>query len=193
VGEIVKYQRPSGRRLKSLPPREGDRRQKPDRRQSDRRRSTRRRSDRPRTVLIALLGLAVGAYAALTVRTADLTGQTASARFALCGDGVWRACVVDGDTIRYDGATIRLADINAPETRGAKCASERRLGRRAALRLRALLNAGPFELVTAGQRDIDAYGRKLRILRRGGRSLGDTLVAEGLARPWSGRRRSWCG
>jgi endonuclease YncB( thermonuclease family) len=37
------------------------------------------------------------------------------------------------------------------------------------------------------------YGRKLRILVRNGRSLGDTLVAEGLARRWDGARRSWCG
>jgi hypothetical protein len=28
---------------------------------------------------------------------------------------------------------------------------------------------------------------------RAGRSLGDTLVAEGLARPWNGLRPGWCG
>ena len=39
----------------------------------------------------------------------------------------------------------------------------------------------------------DRYGRKLRLLRRNGRSLGFALVEEGLARPWDGRRKSWCG
>jgi micrococcal nuclease len=54
------------------------------------------------------------------------------------------------------------------------------------------MNAGPFRLV-AGGRDEDRYGRKLRTIARGGRSLGDMLVAEGLARRWDGGRRSWCG
>jgi endonuclease YncB( thermonuclease family) len=55
-----------------------------------------------------------------------------------------------------------------------------------------LINAGPIELVRRG-RDEDRYGRKLRVIARHGRSLSDTLVAEGLARRWDGRRRSWCG
>ena len=48
-------------------------------------------------------------------------------------------------------------------------------------------------MVNYGARDEDKYGRKLRTLERAGRSLGDILVAEGLARPWGGFRRSWCG
>ena len=102
-------------------------------------------------------------------------------------------CVVDGDTIRYAGQKIRLADIDAPEISSPQCASEAALGQRAKQRLVALINAGPFEVVPAGGHDIDRYGRQLRIIRRDGRSLGDILVAEGLARRWSGARRSWCG
>jgi micrococcal nuclease len=56
-----------------------------------------------------------------------------------------------------------------------------------------LINAGPFQVVRAGGRDEDLYGRKLRVLTRDGRSVADTLVAEGLARRWDGVRRSWCG
>jgi endonuclease YncB( thermonuclease family) len=41
-------------------------------------------------------------------------------------------------------------------------------------------------------RDEDRYGRKLRILTRGGQSLGELLVEEGLARYYEGGRRSWC-
>ena len=67
-----------------------------------------------------------------------------------------------------------------------------KLGRRAAERLLHLMNAGPFQLVS-GARDEDRYGRKLRTIERGGRSLGEVLVAEGLARRWEGGRRPWCG
>ncbi|BAR63406.1 putative staphylococcal nuclease (plasmid) [Bradyrhizobium diazoefficiens] len=43
-----------------------------------------------------------------------------------------------------------------------------------------LLNAGGFTLVS-GWRDTDRYGRKLRTVTRAARSLGETLVEEGLA------------
>jgi micrococcal nuclease len=55
------------------------------------------------------------------------------------------------------------------------------------------MNEGPFEFARSGPRDEDRYGRKLRVLVRDGRSLGDILVAEGLARRWDGARRGWCG
>jgi endonuclease YncB( thermonuclease family) len=88
---------------------------------------------------------------------------------------------------------VRIADIDAPETHPPRCAREADLGARATARMRALLAAGPFELhpIPDG-RDTDRYGRKLRIVTRGGRSLGDQLVGEGLARTWTGRREPWC-
>ena len=112
--------------------------------------------------------------------------------FTLCTRARQQNCVIDGDTIRYGGTKIRLADIDAPETHEPKCTSEAARGRQATLRLLELMNAGPFELVRDGV-DEDRYGRKLRTIERGGRSVGDTLIAEGLARRWDGARRSWCG
>ncbi len=120
-------------------------------------------------------------------------GVSRSGDFALCALAPGQDCVIDGDTIRYGGVSIRLEDIDAPETHRPRCAAEAALGRRATLRLLELVNAGPFELVQTGVRDEDRYGRKLRVLARDGRSLADTLIAEGLARPWDGARRSWCG
>jgi endonuclease YncB( thermonuclease family) len=117
--------------------------------------------------------------------------RAAQAAFTLCGKPHRRNCVVDGDTIRYRGEVIRIAGIDAPEIHGYRCGSERDLGRRAADRLLQLINAGPFDIVRYG-RDNDKYGRKLRAIERDGRSLGDMLVAEGLARRWDGARRSWC-
>ena len=100
--------------------------------------------------------------------------------------------VIDGDTFDYGGMRVRVADIDTPELRG-RCAEEIDLARRATRRLEVLLAEGPFELERLpGGRDEDRYGRKLRIVTRGGRSLGDELVAEGLARTWSGRREPWC-
>lgn len=99
--------------------------------------------------------------------------------------------VIDGDTFRYGGETIRIADIDTPEVRG-RCAHETRLAAQATARMASLLAAGPFELQPIG-RDVDQYGRKLRVVTRNGRSLGDQLVSEGLARTWTGRRLPWCG
>lgn len=99
--------------------------------------------------------------------------------------------VIDGDTFDHGGVRIRIADIDTPEVQG-RCPFETALAARATARMRALLAAGPFELHPVNGRDEDRYGRKLRIVTRGGRSLGDRLVAEGLARTWSGRREPWC-
>lgn len=115
----------------------------------------------------------------------------ASAQFSICGS-VRRTCVVDGDTFWLDGVKIRIADIDTPEIGQPQCDREYQLGMKATYRLVELLNVGPFELRTIGGRDEDRFGRKLRVVIRGGRSLGDQLVSEGLARTWSGRREPWC-
>ncbi len=101
--------------------------------------------------------------------------------------------VIDGDTFALAGVRIRIADIDTPEVNG-RCPYETALAARATARMRQLLAQGDFQLhpLPSG-RDEDRYGRKLRIVTRGGRSLGDMLVAEGLARTWSGRREPWCG
>lgn len=113
----------------------------------------------------------------------------AAATFALCSPGPRHTCVVDGDTFWLAGEKIRIADIDTPEIAQPKCQAEYRLGMRATLRLRELLNAGPFELRGKG---VDRNGRSLRVVTRRSRSLGDQLVREGLARPWTGRREPWC-
>lgn len=126
-----------------------------------------------------------GRSSAPTRPTSDTT------RFPICGRG-GPDCVIDGDTFQYRGDKIRIADIDAPETGGAKCASERALGDRAKHRLAELLSAGDFTLAGYGSRDRDQFGRALRVVYRDGRSIGAVLVSEGLARAWEGRRRSWC-
>lgn len=121
----------------------------------------------------------------------SLVAETSSPRFELCGM-VRRTCVVDGDTFWLDGEKIRIADIDTPEISEPKCDAEYQLGMKATHRLRDLLNEGAFEVRPIGNRDEDRFGRKLRVVVRGGRSLGDQLVGEGLARTWTGRREPWC-
>lgn len=115
----------------------------------------------------------------------------AGANFGYCHTGGGFNCVVDGDTIWFQGQKIRIADIDAPETHEPRCPSERALGDRATARLHELVNSGPIMLRSI-DRDEDRYGRKLRIVEVDGESVGDTLVGEGLARWYEGGRRPWC-
>ena len=122
---------------------------------------------------------------------ASMKRDALSARFGFCHAGGGRDCVVDGDTFWFAGEAYRIADIDTPETHPARCVEEAALGGAATDRLHIWLNDGPFSLESAG-RDMDRYGRKLRIVTRDGTSVGSVLADEGLARSWEGRRRPWC-
>ena len=150
----------------------------------------------------AFLVIALGFWLASNLFPARLPGPshpisfpdeagTQAAAFTACDDGQGGDCVIDGDTFRLGGETIRIADIDTPETHPARCEEEAALGAQATERLQALLNAGPFTLQSI-ERDQDRYGRSLRTVTRDGRSIGAMLVAEGLARPWTGSRQPWC-
>ncbi len=155
----------------------------------------RRRRQRVREARIALWsGLLLGLLAFNAMQLLPLP-VPAIAGAPPVADATWEpgsgtVRVIDGDTFDYAGERIRIADIDTPELR-SRCEEESQLARAATDRLKALRAAGPFELKRLG-RDEDRYGRKLRIVTRGGRSLGDVLVAEGLARTWTGRREPWC-
>jgi micrococcal nuclease len=119
-------------------------------------------------------------------------GDVQRAHFDRCNGSDRITCVVDGDTLWFEGEKIRLADINTPEVSQPACSYEAELGEDATQRLIVLLNAGPFSIEREGKRDKDRYGRLLRIVTRDGRSLGAVLIAEGLAETWQGRRGDWC-
>lgn len=102
--------------------------------------------------------------------------------------------VIDGDTIRLpDGERVRLLGIDAPEMppRSA-CEQEAALALDAKARLLSLVRAGELKLY-AGKDDRDRYGRLLRRVEANGEDLGQTLVREGLAQHWKGRKATWCG
>jgi hypothetical protein len=118
-------------------------------------------------------------------------GDNHRAQFSRCAFGSRANCVIDGDTIWYQGTKIRIADINTPELSEPECPREAELAEQATQRLTQLLNQGAFSLEDI-DRSHDQYGRRLQVITRGGASLGERLVDEGLAETWTGSRSSWC-
>jgi endonuclease YncB( thermonuclease family) len=144
----------------------------------------------PATAKVSQFVALAGAGVSITANAeTEPSGERIS--FLFCHNGGGTNCVVDGDTIWLHGEKIRIADYDTPETHEPQCASERQLGDRATRRLHQLLESGTIT-VEPIDRDQDQYGRKLRIVKVEGRSVGDTLVGEGLARWYEGGRQPWC-
>jgi len=143
-------------------------------------------------MLILGYGAALAGASAMANGASDEVTAELISPVGLCAEARTQTCVIDGDTIRWNGATVRLADIDAPEIFDFDCEAEHALGRQATMRLRDLLNSGPVRVAEAGTRDEDRYGRKLRIVGDGQGSFGNILVTEGLARAWDGARHPWC-
>ena len=105
-----------------------------------------------------------------------------------------RIRVIDGDTMEdmREDITYRVVNIDTPETGSrARCTAERSLGNRATEAARTLVaQAQRLEFRATGR--IDRYGRTIAFVLIDGRDMGETLIAEGLARPWRGRREPWC-
>lgn len=110
--------------------------------------------------------------------------------------------VVDGDTIEYRQERLlrapvkhmcRLVGFDTPETRRAKCAKEKVLGKRATLRLRSLIDHADKIRVYYGKRR-GKYGRLLCRLYINDVDVKEILISEGLAHEYSGRgkRAPWC-
>lgn len=154
-------------------------------------------------VMLALIAAIVGMWGLEWAERSGAIGRPASApsqallsggspAFTICGSGRQVNCVVDGDTFWMQGRKIRILDIDTPELHPARCAEEERLGQAAKARLHDLLNSGAVTLERTG-RDRDRYGRLLRRVQVNGQPVGDMLIGEGLARPYAGGRRGWCG
>ncbi|MGO4677985.1 thermonuclease family protein [Bosea sp. 2YAB26] len=112
-----------------------------------------------------------------------------------------RVVIIDGDTVDIAGERIRILNIDAPETRGARCEDELILGLLAKERLAELLRAGPVAIdrCESSGRCEDRYGRTLARLRTAKGDVGAILIAEGLAQPWKAggaaraqRIQTWC-
>jgi endonuclease YncB( thermonuclease family) len=108
-----------------------------------------------------------------------------------------RAVIIDGDTIALGSERVRILNIDAPETRNARCEAELVAGLKAKERLATLLRSGLIEVDRHGE---DRYRRTLARVSAGGRDVGEVLVRERLALPWHDgpeardkRAAHWCG
>lgn len=102
---------------------------------------------------------------------------------------------VDGDTFDIGIERVRIANIDAPETKSAKCDAERRLGEVAKRRLQELILTPGFEIERGDPKSgrmKDRYGRTLGTVYVDGVDVGSILIEEGLVRPWRGKREPWC-
>jgi micrococcal nuclease len=133
--------------------------------------------------------MSVAKILALTIlATAPLPGQALAEdiRVMLCAELAYRTCVHNGDLIYLAGKPYRLADIVTPDRYLAACPKASNIAWYAAIRLRDLINEGPFDL-----REVPGDEPMARLTRKGV-SLGSALVTEGLARPRTGATVDWC-
>lgn len=105
--------------------------------------------------------------------------------------------IIDGDTIRMDGITIRIIELDTPETFRSRCENELVLGLAAKEHLRSLLDSGTVTYEATGT---DRYGRTLAKVHVGGVNVGQQMIRDGVALPYQpgkdaklARLRHWCG
>lgn len=99
--------------------------------------------------------------------------------------------VIDGDTIRHEGKSIRVLGLDTPEIR-SRCPSEKIAAHGARDRLARLIEGAKKIQIEPSKRP-DRYGRVLATITIDGRNVADILIGEGLARPYQGgKRASWC-
>jgi micrococcal nuclease len=107
--------------------------------------------------------------------------------------------IYDGDTFhvqigsRVD--TVRVMSIDTPEMPPRnKCPDEVKRASAAKRALEILMPVGStVRLYQSGSRHRDRYGRLLaNAVTPSGAEVGQTLIAQGFARPWKGRREDWC-
>ena len=129
-----------------------------------------------------------------------LGGAPAQAKELLKGPFAFELVeVIDGDTFRakvkiWLGQTVtvkvRLKGVDTPEMNG-KCAAEKELAQQAKQFAAQWLKNNPAQLVNV---HYGTYaGRVLATtIDQGGTSLGAALLSENLAKPYRGRRATWC-
>ncbi|OJF91052.1 thermonuclease family protein [Pararhizobium antarcticum] len=120
------------------------------------------------------------------------TMASPAGKFFYCSPSRADNCVIDGDTFVFKGEKIRVADIEAPKARQARCDSERLLAHDAKERLRILLSAGDFTLAASPQGSGDTDRGTARRVIRNGQSLGEQMAAEGIVQKRDGKRWPWC-
>ena len=97
-------------------------------------------------------------------------------RFGPCDGGP--NCVVDGETIRIAGKTVKIAGVDAPPVDSAKCPEQELQAARAIETLTGLLNGGK---VTVGPEIREDSGEPRRTVLVDGRDVADAMISAGVA------------
>jgi endonuclease YncB( thermonuclease family) len=94
-----------------------------------------------------------------------------------------------GGVIRWGQIKLRLKGVDVPETYYSECAAEAKMGWNALKRLQDILDDGA-EI----RREIteDKRGNSWATATLNGRDVAEMLLQEGLARPLSDPRLTWC-
>ncbi|HEU4695650.1 MAG TPA: thermonuclease family protein [Sphingomicrobium sp.] len=140
--------------------------------------------------IAAVLAAVVIGISAATFSKYDPAAAAAAARWGQCYNGDRTHCVLDGDSIYFEGSKVQIAGIAAPRIQGGACDAERSRGIDAATRLAALLNSGT---VSVGAPFQDAYGRAVSKVQVGGQDVGQAMIAAEVARQYEGDKYDWCG
>ena len=99
------------------------------------------------------------------------------------------ACVVDGDTIWFEGEKFRAEEFDAPEMGPPKCKRPAALAKAARSAMLQMLNSGEVDIERTGT---DRYGRTLARITVDGQSVSDVLISKGLARRYERGQGAWC-
>lgn len=89
--------------------------------------------------------------------------------------------VQSGDTFRFDGRRIRIANIDAPPATATLCKAEERLGLLAREKLAELLASGDPQVAPTGQ--IDRFSRTVALVSIDGKDIGEAMITAKLAAP----------
>ena len=110
---------------------------------------------------------------------------------------------VDGDTAKCDGENLRGLGDGAPHIEGfdtpeiygkSDCPAEALLGAKAMVRFAELIATPGLVIEDSGERDTTQSKRRLVWMRLpNGKTVGQTLIDERLARVWKPRQSiDWC-
>ena len=133
------------------------------------------------------------AIAMATFGISVLTGPDGSAvaaspqAFGACEGGA--NCIIDPETVRIGGDTLKIAGMVAPQLQAARCSDERDRAMKALQGITQLLNSG--KVTTAGN-VTEPNGETRTAVLVDGRDVGAAMVAQGLAREPAAGRPDWC-